>query len=478
MKVGIIGAGPAGITAAYQLAKAGVSVDVFDAGDTVGGMAKTIELWGQKVDLGPHRFFSSSKQVNAIWLEVMKTDFRMVKRQTRILYQGRLFSYPLEPFNVLVNLGFFESLRCLLSCLKAKLVPNRVAQESFQSWVVRNFGQRLFEIFFKTYSEKLWDIPCDAIDTDFAEQRIRKMSLVEAVKNAFRQGSDHRHRSLVETFPYPLQGTGEFYVRMGRFIEQRSGNIFLDTKVKRIIVENNKAVGLELMDGTIKKYDHLISTMPLTHLVKGLPKTPEAVAKACAKLSFRNTILVYLHIEGENLFPDNWIYVHNSNLRTGRLTNFRNWVPELYGEHRSTILSLEYWCNDSDEIWHESDASLIARAKEEVLKTGLVKHQKILDGHVIKIPRCYPVYKIGYKTHLDKITSFLATISNLHVIGRYGAFKYNNQDHCIQMGVLAAENICRGETIHDLWAVNSSDEYHESALISDLDLEFEESKVA
>ena len=471
MRVGIVGAGPAGITAAYQLAKAGVHVEVFEAGPHVGGLSRTIDLWGQKVDLGPHRFFSSDPRVNDVWLEVVGRDYCMVDRLTRIYYQNRFFHYPLRPANALCNMGVGNALGCLTSYLKEYLRPSFRADqnETFESWVVGRFGRKLFEMFFKSYSEKLWGIPCDQLDADFAAQRIKKFSLGEAIKAALGIGAG-RHKTLVDQFAYPTGGTGMVYERMAQRIEEAGGAIHCQTPVRRLIHHGKQVHGLQLADGRIEPFDHVISTMPLTLLVGGLGDLPAEVDDAVRRLQFRNTILVYLHVDKADLFKDQWLYVHAPELGVGRVTNFRNWAPELYGDAATSILALEYWCYDNDAIWRESEQNLIALATREIRATGLIGATPVLAGHVERIRRCYPVYAQGYKKHLQSVVDHVRQYQNLQVIGRYGAFKYNNQDHSILMGVLAAENILEDHG-HDLWAINTDSEYQEAAALRKTGLE-------
>jgi protoporphyrinogen oxidase len=464
-RIAVIGAGPAGITAAYELAKAGYAVDVYEASDRVGGLSKTIELWNQKVDLGPHRFFSNDSKVNKVWLEVVGKDYKMVDRLTRIYYKKKFYYYPLKPFDALFKLGVGTAFICVMSYFKQRIAPTK-PDGSFETWVISRFGYRLYSIFFKTYSEKLWGISCKDLDEDFAAQRIKKLSLFEAVKNALFKSKKNKHKTLVDQFAYPTGGTGMVYERMKSFVEKSGGRVLLSTPIQKVVSENNKAVALELKSGEIIPYDHLISSMPITHLVRNLAGVPAEVIDANAKLKFRNTILVYLKIEGEHVFPDNWLYVHASDLQMGRVTNFSNWVPEVNNGEKATIVALEYWSYDEDEIWKKTDADLVALAKSEMQKTGLVKGLEISDGYVFKIPKCYPVYQRGYKEPLQIVENYLTGIQNLSVIGRYGAFKYNNQDHSILMGVLAAENITQGKN-HNLWEINTDyEEYQEKSTIT------------
>jgi protoporphyrinogen oxidase len=322
------------------------------------------------------------------------------------------------------------------------------------------FGRRLFEIFFKSYSEKLWGISCRELDSDFAAQRIKKFSLSEAIRSAFQPQGRKDHKTLVERFAYPIGGTGTVYERMAGAAMNRGGKVHYNTHVKRVLITASRAVGVELDDGHAHRFDHVVSTMPLTLLVEHMDDVPEEVRGHARSLRFRNTILVYLHVDAKDLFPDNWLYIHSPELQTGRITNFRNWVPELYGDEENTILAMEYWCYDDDAIWNQNEAVTIAMASEELRRTGLIGAARILDGKVYPIKRCYPVYDRNYKERLKPIEEYLSTIQNLSVIGRYGAFKYNNQDHSILMGLLAAENILSQQTKHNLWDINTDyDDY-------------------
>ncbi len=464
MKIAIIGAGPAGMTSAYQLSKVIKEVDLYEASSSVGGMAKTIDLWNQKVDIGPHRFFSNDTRINELWLEVAGNDYEMVDRLTRIYYNKKFFHYPIKAFDALKNLGIFTAASCVMSYGLEKLTPTKDTS-TFEGWVTNRFGKKLYSIFFKTYTEKLWGIPCNVLDADFAAQRIKKFSLGEAMKTAL-FGNSGKHKTLVDQFAYPHEGTGMVYERMASFVKKQGGNLFLNTPIKRVLTKNKKAYAIELEDGTLKEYDHIISSMPISLMVSRLPEVPENIKVAANSLKFRNTIIVYLNVQSKDLFPDNWLYVHSADLRMGRLTNFRNWVPQVNGKEQSTICALEYWCYDEDDFWNWSEEKLIELGKEELRKTGLINDAEISDGYIYKIPRCYPVYGSGYKDTLSPVENYLKTIENLHVIGRYGSFKYNNQDHSILMGMLAAENILENKK-HNIWNINTDyEDYQEASVIT------------
>jgi protoporphyrinogen oxidase len=468
-RIAIIGAGPAGLTAAYCLSKQGQQVDIYEASGAAGGMCKTLELWGQLVDLGPHRFFSQDKKINELWLEVVGNDYKLVDRLTRIYYKGKFFQYPLKATDALKKLGAVEVVRSMQSYFRTRVSPPH-NDNSFEYWVTSRFGKRLFEIFFKSYSEKLWGIPCNELDADFAAQRIKKFSLSEAVKHAFTR-TRNKHNTLVSKFAYPVKGTGMVYNKMQNAILAKGSSIFFDTPVRSVSQDENGVVnGLFTMNGQFHPYDLVLSSMPLTLMVKQLPAAPEEVKEAANDLKFRNTILVYLHIEGTHLFPDNWLYVQEPDVKMGRITNFSNWVPDINRGSSNTILALEYWCYNEDDIWSATDKTLTALATKEIKKTGLLQDHQILDSYIHRISRCYPVYHKGYKEALLPIIGYLKQVPNLYCIGRYGAFKYNNQDHSILMGILAADNILNNAG-HDLWNVNTDYEnYQEMSVISETGL--------
>jgi protoporphyrinogen oxidase len=400
-----------------------------------------------------------------LWLEVVNGSYDIVDRQTRIFYKKRFFDYPIKAFNALRGLGIFEALRCVVSYLFTRLRPPKDTS-TFEGWVTSRFGKRLYTIFFKTYSEKLWGIPCTQLDSDFASQRIKKLSLFEAIKNALFQGRGNQHATLVDQFAYPEKGTGWVYENMKALIEARGGKVYLNRGVEKAICENGRVRGLQLESGEVLDYDHVISTMPLTHLVERLPEVPDSIRDLARQLRFRNTILVYLKVEATDLFPDQWLYIHDPSVEFGRVTNFRNWLPSLYGDASSSILCMEYWCNFEDESWQREDEDMLRVAREEIVRAGLAPEGLIKDGKVVKLPRCYPVYFSSYREVLAPVEAYLEGLEGLHVIGRYGAYKYNNQDHSILMGMRAAENIL-DSTQHNLWSINTDYEvYQESSVIT------------
>ncbi len=469
MKTIVIGAGPAGLSCAYHLIKKGHDVEVLEAGQHIGGMARSFDLWGQRVDLGPHRFFSKEKVVNEFFFELIKEDYTLVNRQTRIYYNNRYFNYPLKPGNVLTNLPLKVIAEIMWFYILQRINPIR-NPKNFEEWVTNRFGKKLFEIFFKNYSEKLWGISCTQIDADWASQRIKGLSLSDAIRSALNGNRGNKHKTLVDQFAYPRNGTGTLYERAAKYIIERGGTVQIESPVKKVLLDKNseKVIGVELRDGVVRKADHVVSTMPLTLLVKGFDDVPENVENAVNKLFFRNTVLVYLEIDHDNLFTDNWLYIHSPEVKHGRITNFRNWCESLHKGKTSTILCMEFWCFENDSFWGEPEQHIIKLAEEEIFKIDLVPADaKVLNSKVVKIPRCYPVYVTGYQRDLKIIIDYLNGIKGLYPIGRYGSFKYNNQDHSILMGILAADKIADNREI-DLWQVNTDTDYQEEGKIKDI----------
>ncbi len=379
MRIAVIGAGPAGLTAALQLSRGGMSVDVYEASAQVGGLARSIDLWGERVDLGPHRFFSTDARVNRFWLDIVGRDYVMVDRLTRIHFKEKLFQYPLKPLDVVSKLGAFETARALASYAQSTLFhkPDVSLAPSFENWVVKRFGRRLYETFFKSYSEKLWGIPCTELSEDFAAQRIRKFDLRAAVSNAMsRRSSDHR--TLADSFAYPLGGTGKVYQRMANRIADTGGSVLLEQPIAKVLTADGRVSGIQTTNGKVEHYERVISTMPLTLLVKAMENVPAAVYEAASQLTFRNTILVYLEVDAAQLFDDQWLYVHDDNVKVGRITNFNNWGTSVRSNPTTTILCCEYWCNHADATWSAGDDSLVAQASAELAKTAWLRTKRSL----------------------------------------------------------------------------------------------------
>lgn len=459
MKVGIIGAGAAGLTCAASLAEKGVEVTVYEASNCIGGMTRSFTLWGSRVDLGPHRFFSLDSRVNDYWLRFAGEDYIMVDRLTRIYYGGKFFLYPIRAFNALFNMGLGKAFLCIMSYIRASF-RKKGDEKSFEEWVSNRFGYRLYSMFFKSYSERLWGIPCTELDADFARQRIKGLNMLEVIKSALFHGNSGKHKTLVERFAYPRMGAGVPYENMVKRIERLGGTVHVNTPVKGISVHGGKADGIIMADGSVERFDYVVSTATFTDMICSIECIDDEVKQLSRSLRYRNTTLVYIEVANSNVFKDNWIYVHDPKVTMGRITNFRNWSPDMI-KGENTILALEYWSYDEDEFWKADDESIAARAKEEIVKTRLVKADEVLSCRVVRIHRSYPVYDMEYKGKMEVLQKEADKIDSLAFIGRNGAFKYNNQDHSILMGMLAADNILNGKKVHNLWTVNTDYDYQE-----------------
>jgi protoporphyrinogen oxidase/putative flippase GtrA len=462
----ILGAGPAGLAAAYTLTQQGIPVVVVERDTRVGGLAKSIEYEGFILDFGPHRFFTKLPPVLKLWHQVLGKDQVTVNRLTRIYYGGKYFSYPLRAKQVIFALGGLETIRILTSYFKVRLFPKRDA-ENFADWVTAKFGRRLFEIFFQGYTEKLWGIPCTEISADWAAQRIKGLSLYRAIINAL-LGNDGKVKTLVDRFQFPRLGSGQLYDKIAEYLQQNRQPILLNTEVIEVHHNNFQATHVTLRNRRTKEVETvpcggIISSIPLTLLVEQLKNAPpKPVIEAARSLKFRNTILVYLIVDGNALFPDNWLYINDPRVQLGRVTNFANWSPEMLPDETRTPLCCEYWCNFEDEFWSCPEEELRRLAESELRKIGLLKKQAVSGGFVVRLPRTYPIYAGDYKTSLATMRDYFKRFQNLQLVGRYGAFKYNNQDHSLLMGIMAAENVVNPGK-HNLWDVNSDSEYVEEA---------------
>ena len=461
----IVGAGPAGLTAAYELTRRGSPVVILEKDNQVGGLARTVEYKGFRFDIGGHRFFTKVAPVANLWREMLGKDFLRRPRLSRIYYRGRFFDYPLKPLNALWNLGIWTSFTVLLSCLWIKLFPIK-PELSFADWVSNRFGRVLFRIFFETYTEKVWGLPCKRIGSQWAAQRIKGLSLKTAVINMLplpgRKG-DRSIKSLIEEFEYPRLGPGMMWDVFRDRIEEAGGCLKLNSGIVRLLHDGTHITGVEVEHNGLRYVQpasHVISTMPVRHLIQRLtPSAPQSVIDAASRLRYRDFLTVALIIDQSDIFPDNWIYVHDERVRVGRIQNFKNWSPDMVPDNRFTCLGLEYFCFAGDGLWSTSDADLVALATRELETIGLIKPGLVRDSTVVRVPKAYPVYDEGYEAALEESKHFLSRFGNLQLVGRNGMHKYNNQDHSMLTAMLAVRNLF-GER-HDLWDVNADDEYHE-----------------
>ncbi len=462
-RVAVIGAGPAGLTAAYLLVQRGVDVTVFEADDMVGGIARTEEYRGYRFDIGGHRFFTKIEPVLEMWHELLGDDFISVPRLSRIYYDGTFFNYPLKPLNALKGLGLWESIRVLFSYAKAQVVPH-AEEENFEEWVSNRFGQRLYEIFFKTYTEKVWGIPCTEIRAEWAAQRIKGLSLVKALLEAasVNKRSD-KIKTLIHEFQYPRLGPGQLWEICRDEVVDMGGEVLMHHRVTDIEIEDGRAVAVraETPEGDRRfEADHVISSMPVRSLAHSLEPTPDAeVMEGADGLSYRDFLVVALIIEEEELFPDNWIYIHEPNVKVGRVQNFKNWSEDLVPDPSRTCLGLEYFCFEGDGLWESDDEDLLELATREIGELGLADPDDVVDGTVVRMPKAYPIYDHGYRDCLEKVRRVLDPIENLHPVGRNGMHKYNNQDHSMLTAMMAVWNM-EGAS-YDIWSVNTDFEYLE-----------------
>jgi protoporphyrinogen oxidase len=456
--VAVLGAGPAGLTAAYCLVERGVPVVVFEADDQVGGLARTVVRDGYRFDLGGHRFFTKSQEVSDLWEEVLGAELLVRPRLSRIYWRGRFIEYPLRPADVVAKLGPVEVARSLGSFARARLRP-RCEEETFEEWVSSRFGRRLFELFFKTYTEKVWGVGTAELRAEWAAQRIADLSPWTALRAAL-PGGGERPKSLIEEFRYPRLGPGQMWEEMARRIEQRGGEVRLQAPVECLEADEGQVAAVRA-GGERVEVSAAISSIPLRTVVGvAEPAPPREVTVAAAGLRYRDFLTVALPVDGEPPFPDNWVYVHDPGVRVGRIQNFRAWSPWMTPDPRLSCLGLEYFCFEGDELWSSSDADLIERGRREVAALGLVDPKRVAGGHVVRVPKAYPVYDAEYAARVERIRGWLGGLANLQQIGRNGLHRYNNSDHSMLTAMRAVENLC-DTAGHDVWAVNADSVYHE-----------------
>ena len=471
-RVLIIGAGPAGLTCAYELQRAGVRSVVLERDEMVGGLSRTDRHRGYLFDIGGHRFYTKLPVVEKIWREVLGEDLLIRPRLSRIYYKSRFFRYPIELWDVVAKLGPAETVRCGLSFLHGRLSPIK-PEETLEAWVSNRFGKRLFRTFFQTYTEKVWGISCKELRADWAAQRIRDLSLSgvigHAIRSLFARGRlDSRHKTLISQFYYPRLGPGMMWQKTAAILESSGSEVHLQSDVEKIFWEAGRIAGIQA-GGRIFAADHYVSSMAIRDFLERMDPPPgEELRDALRKFNYRDFITVLLIVRGTDVFPDNWIYIHDPEFKVGRIQNFRQWSAAMVPDLQTTSLGLEYFCHQGDDLWEQPDAELLELARAEVTGLGLVKPDDILDGAVRRVPKAYPVYDTQYKDGLAAVQKFLGTVSNLQFIGRNGMHHYNNQDHSMLTGILAARNILGAK--FDLWKVNLAPEYLEAAGDPDLEM--------
>jgi protoporphyrinogen oxidase len=456
----IIGAGPAGLGAAHELVKQGIHPIVLEKGNSVGGLARTETYKGYFFDVGGHRFFTKNREVEKRWQEMLGEDLIKVARLSRIYYQDTFFNYPLNLFNALFNMGPIESTLILLSYLRSHFRPYP-QEDTFEQWVSNRFGHRLYRSFFKTYTEKVWGIPCNEIRAEWAAQRIRGVSLVAAAANALL--GLQKAKSLTSEFYYPLRGPGMMWKRFREMLETGGAQVHLNAETVGVTHENGRISRLRYVDGGKEvevPLSHLISSMPITKLVALLdPKPSDDVLEAARQLHYRAFVTVGLIVDKKDLFLDQWIYIHSPQVKVGRIQNFKNWSSAMVPDSRKTNVGMEYFCNEDEDLWNLPDRELATMASKELSELGFCATEDVVDSFVIRQPMAYPVYDNGYTAALKVLRDNLGKFENLYTVGRNGMHRYNNMDHSMLTGILAARNVLGAR--QNLWEVNEEESYLE-----------------
>jgi protoporphyrinogen oxidase len=459
----IIGGGPAGLTTARELWKNQVPAVVLEADKQVGGISRTVNYKGYLFDIGGHRFFTKWDEVKQIWQETLGGHFLLRPRLSRIYYRKKFFLYPLVAKNALLGLGLVESFRILLSYFRAALFPTP-KEDNLEEWVTNRFGKRLYQIFFKTYTEKVWGVPCTSIQAEWAAQRIRGLSLLTAVRNALFPSKTPKAKTLIDRFHYPERGPGQMWETLTEQLNEHGYPVLMERPVVQICHQGGAVThvvtrgpqGEERFEGS-----HFVSSMPIRELVRALdPQPPETIRQAAEQLRYRDFLIVSLVVNRKEVSPDNWIYVHEPGVKVGRIQNFKNWSPFMVPDQSKTCLGMEYFVFENDELWSSPDAKLLEMARLEIAQLGLVRPEEIEDGTVVRMHKAYPMYDPGWAERVETIRAYAeANLRNLQFVGRNGMHKYNNQDHSMMTALCAARNICGADL--DLWAINSEPDYHE-----------------
>jgi protoporphyrinogen oxidase len=460
----ILGGGPAGLTAGYLLAKQGFPVIIFEAEDQVGGIAKTEVREGPggeyRFDLGGHRFFTKVQEVDDLWHEIMREEFLKRPRMSRIYWNKKFLDYPLRGPDVIKKLGPIELTRCMLSYFWAQVKP-KGREDTFEQWVSNRFGKRLFNLFFKSYTEKVWGVPTSEIRAEWAAQRIKGLSFFSAAKAAFFGNKGNEIKTLIGEFNYPRYGPGQMWETMTDDITKLGGQVLLNTKVDKVVFEGGRATKV-IAGGKEYESNYIVSSLPLRNIV-GMadPQPPPEVVAAAKGLRYRDFLTVSLVLDGEDLFPDNWIYIHEPDVEVGRIQNFRSWSPWMVPDPSKACIGLEYFCFAGDELWETDDEKLVELGMQELQKLGLATPDKLEFGFATRVPKAYPMYDMDYADRIVSIRSWLDGLENLQQVGRNGLHRYNNSDHSMLTAMRAVDNLVKG-TDHDIWAVNAESVYHET----------------
>jgi protoporphyrinogen oxidase len=391
---------------------------------------------------------------------VLDEEFLERPRMSRIYWNKKFLDYPLQGMDVVKKLGPFELTRAGLSYLKAAIFNRKGKEDNLEEWVTNRFGKRLYELFFKSYTEKVWGVPCTEIRAEWAAQRIKGLSFFSAAKAAFFGNKGNKIKSLIDKFNYPRYGPGQLWEAMAREIQSRGGEVRLNARAEKIVIENGRVKHVIVNGEPIEPLE-VISSLPL-RTAAGItePAPAQDVQDAAKGLRYRDFLTVGLVIDGEDLFPDNWIYIHEPGVRVGRIQNYRSWSPWMVPDKTKACVGLEYFCFEGDDLWTMSDDDLVKLATSELAELGLADPTKVEKGYAVRVPKAYPMYDEDYDKRVDVIKGWLAGVENLHQVGRNGLHRYNNSDHSSLTAIRTVENICDG-TDHDIWAVNAESVYHE-----------------
>ncbi len=468
----VLGAGPAGLATALELTRNGIKdIVLLDRNQIAGGLSRTEVRDGYRFDVGPHRFFTNNKEINALWKATLGEDFKAVNRLTRIYYNNKFFNYPIKAGDVITKLGVFELAHAMLSYAHSKLRIHP-KEETFEDWITNKFGRKLFNTFFKTYTEKVWGIPCDQIGAEWAAQRIKGLDIIQVIKNSVNLSRKGSIKTLVDQFDYPVLGAGQMYEAWADEIVKGGGKIILNARVEKIntsdhkidsVIYSNNGVNYEITAG------QFFSSIPLTHFFYlQSPAIDENIKNAVNALYYREHITVDLLVDSEHVFPDQWIYIHSPDVKMARIANYNNFSKVMVKNEKKTALSVEYFVFQNEELWALNDTDLIELAVDELFRTRLIDKEKVLKGWVVRETESYPTYYLGFRQHYELLQKEMDKFSNIYPVGRGGMYKYNNQDHSIMSGLLAARNFITKERKYNLWEVNVDAEYHEAASRSEL----------
>ncbi|MBN2348970.1 MAG: NAD(P)-binding protein [Bacteroidales bacterium] len=465
----VLGAGPAGLAAALELSKKGIKdIVIVEKNSIVGGLSRTEIRDNYRFDVGPHRFFTKNKEINALWHNTLGKDFIPVERLTRIYYKNKFFNYPIKAGDVVTKLGPVELFHAMASFALAKLKP-KTEENTFEEWISNRFGTKLFNTFFKTYTEKVWGIPCNEIGAEWAAQRIKGLDIIEVIKNSFGTRSQKKIKTLVDQFDYPLLGAGQMYEAWADKIHAAGAEILLSTSVKKFNLKDSAIASVICVTPSGEEVEIIanqyFSSIPLTHFFKLTDGfSDEKINRAVNALYYRDHITVDLLIDEINVFPDQWIYIHSPEVKMARIANYNNFSKKMVNHENKTALSVEYFAFQTEELWKTSDNDLIELAKDELKFMGLADREKVVKAWVVRETESYPTYYLGFKEHYETLKNEIGKFTNLYPVGRGGMYKYNNQDHSIMSGLLAARNyLTKGEDPYNLWDINEDAEYHESA---------------